>query len=284
MKLSCFFALLLVTFFSNSTRAENSRCIEHPASEYDPGTLICSYKTLDLPAKKGEAKREVKYQIPLGETPKGGWPVVVLYQGSYFPVTFQSKADAYFGGYYRTKTIKTLLDNGYAVLAPMALNGVAWQTNVLSPSQKYTNTSDYAFLSNLIKGIEAGTFGPLNHKRKYATGMSSGGYNTSRMAVSFEGEFKALVIDSGSYAYCMGPYCVVPTLPKSHPPTFFIQGKYDQIVPLWTMEMYLNKLKKTGITADAYVNQTGYHEWFPKSPELTLKWFNCFDKPMEYSC
>jgi len=67
-----------------------------------------------------------------------------------------------------------------------------------------------------------GIFGHLNNKNKFATGISSGGCMTSRMAVSYEGEFRALAIAAGSYATCGGILCVIPIfLPRDHPPTLF---------------------------------------------------------------
>ena len=87
-----------------------------------------------------------------------------------------------------------------------------------------------------------GLFGHLNYKRKYATGISSGGYMTSRMAVSYGGEFRSLVVAAGSYATCAGPICIVPRLPNDHPPTLHLHGGSDLIVPPFTMEMYYDAL------------------------------------------
>jgi len=114
-----------------------------------------------------------------------------------------------------------------------------------------------------------GMFGYLDYKRKFATGISSGGYMTSRMAVSYAGsfifsflffkkkknshfnslllnillgEFLSLAVAAGSYATCAGPLCVVPNLPLNHPPTLFLHGGLDPIVPQFTMETYADKL------------------------------------------
>lgn len=256
----------------------DSRCSERSKTFLVPGEISCSYRSLTLPS--GEfTQREVKYELPLGQPPAEGWPVAIVYQGSLFPVEFSRTTSAPFGGFYELKTIKKLLDNGYAVLAPRAPAELAWLTNAASvvSDNLYHTTTDYTFLTNVLQAVKDGDFGPLNPDRQYATGISSGGYNTSRMAVSFPGEFKALVIHSGSYAECLGPVCVVPLqLPEDHPPTYFIHGLVDTIVPWSTMDSYYDRLRWEGITSDRHTNTLGGHEWFPESANLVLNWFERF--------
>ncbi|WP_323845025.1 hypothetical protein [Microbulbifer magnicolonia] len=47
-------------------------------------------------------------------------PVALIYQGSFFEVEFSREKNAPFGGYWEARTIKALLDAGYAVIAPRA--------------------------------------------------------------------------------------------------------------------------------------------------------------------
>ncbi|WP_439653239.1 extracellular medium-chain-length polyhydroxyalkanoate depolymerase [Pseudomaricurvus albidus] len=256
----------------------DSRCSERSKTFLVPGEITCSYRSLTLPSG-ALTSREVKYELPLGQPPAGGWPVAIVYQGSLFPVEFSRTTSAPFGGFYELKTIKKLLDNGYAVLAPRAPAELAWLTNAATvvSDNLYHTTTDYTFLTNVLQAIKDGTFGPLNPDRQYATGISSGGYNSSRMAVSFPGEFKALVIHSGSYAECLGPVCVVPLqLPDDHPPTYFIHGLVDTIVPWSTMDSYYDRLRWEGVTSDRHTNTLGGHEWFPESANLVLNWFERF--------
>ena len=93
------------------------------------------------------------------------------------------------------------------------------------------------FQGSLVPGTDAfsaastAAFGPINTTRLYAMGISSGGFMTSRMAVSYPGKFRALADHSGSYATCSDT-CTVPTpLPSNHPPTLFLHGDTDAIVP-----------------------------------------------------
>lgn len=265
--------VFLLCFASTGLQAA-SRCTETPKRWFSPATISCSYDTLSLPSSS-VTSREVKFEVPLGSPPAGGWPVVVIYQGSFFPVEFTRTSDAPGGGIYEAKLIKTMLDNGYAVIAPRAAAELAWLTNSAGPLTAYELTTDYVFLNNVFDAIEDGIFGPLNPNRKYATGISSGGYNTSRMAVSFPGEFKALMIQAGSYATCLGPTCSVPNnLPSDHPPTFFVHGFVDAIVPWWTMDRYYDRLLSEGIDTGRHTEALGGHEWFPESAGLALQWFN----------
>src|SRR3546814_3398940 len=63
-----------------------------------------------------------------------------------------------------------------------------WDTNLPTG---YNVSSDKCFFPALWSSIEGGGYGAgsqYNMDRRYAYGMSSGGYNTSRMAVSWNGD------------------------------------------------------------------------------------------------
>ena len=269
-----FSALFALSFTAQAN--DNSRCHLTPATDTAPEKIDCDLWTLSI---KGTLHgyngfpdiRDVLYSVPLGEAPAEGWPIAVVYQGSFFPVQFADNhttddMDSYFGAFYELRTIKELLDNGYAVMAPRAFSNVAWQTNVPNPYgySIYTTQQDYPFLKNLFKEIKKGTFdrhGKLNPNKKFATGISSGGYNSSRMAVSFPGEFTALAIHSASYASCNGSLCNIPsTMPKDHPPTVFLHGRKDPIVPVSTMERYYSILKNNSIETKKHVFPEKGHE------------------------
>merc|ERR1712013_958838 len=104
-------------------------------------------------------------------------------------------------------------------------------------------------LTHIFKKIEAGSFGPLDISNMHATGISSGGYMTSRMAFSYPGRFRSLAIQSGSYFYCAGPICANPKngLPKDHPPTLFLHGDLDPIVPGFTERKYFELANASGV-------------------------------------
>lgn len=269
---SLLFCLLLLALPSAFA---DSRCSERPKSLLLPAKVSCSHKTTWIDSGVVGA-RQVIYQTPLGSPPAGGWPVVLIYQGSFFPLdNFTYYSNQPFGGYYEGKLVRTLLDNGYAVIAPSAPADLFWQTNIPGLAQAYELSTDYDFLGNVLNAIATGHFGPLNTQRQYATGISSGGYNSSRMAVSFPGKFKALAIQSGSYATCSGPLCVVPDqLPADHPPTYFLHGFVDLTVPWWSMQLYYDRLLQQGIETDLYTEPLGGHEWFAASPGKVLSWFN----------
>jgi poly(3-hydroxyoctanoate) depolymerase len=126
----------------------------------------------------------------------------------------------------------------------------------------------------LFDAIEQGEFGPLDPARLYATGISSGGYMTSRMAVSYPGRFKSLAIHSASYASCSGPLCVVPdSLPSDHPPTLFLHGQIDLTVPISTMKLYRDRLAATGHVVSTVVDPFAGHEWISAAPDAVVAWF-----------
>lgn len=209
--------------------------------------------------------RTVRYEVPLGDPPAAGWPVVVFYQGSAVPGirAFSATMGATFGQYELTSTFKALLDRGYAVLAPNAMNNgsLYWQTNLPQYANNWTGCPDDVFIHALLDAMAGGTFGPLDPDHRYAMGISSGGFMTSRMAVSYAGTFRALAIASASYATC-GPTCTVPALPTDHPPTLFLHGQMDNVVPISSMTPYRDAL---GSKATAIINATAGHEWLPEA-------------------
>lgn len=245
-----------------------SRC------EQTATTITCPKITVEL----GPWQRDVHYQHPLGEPPPGGWPVVLMFQGSFFTaeVTWIATDDLPFGAYYQTHVVKRLLDSGYAVITPEAKLGGAtfWDTNIPPYSLNWESSEDHELMLLIFTAIGDGSFGPLDPERLFATGISSGGYMTSRMAVSYPGRFRALAIAAGSYATCSGPICTVPDLDASHPPTLFLHGDIDLTVPLSTAEEYHGELLASGVDVRLVTEPGEGHAWIPPSPDEVLMWFD----------
>lgn len=238
-------------------------------------SVICSKRELSLTALL--AKRTVTYELPLGSPPAAGWPVVLFFQGSFIPGSqmFAAERSDLFGKYQATLTIQALLDAGYAVLAPNALLGgtTFWQTNVPPWSLLWTTSSDHALMISIFQAIRGGQFGALDPDRLYATGISSGGFMASRMAVSYGGRFRALAVHSASYATCSA-LCVIPALPPDHPPTLFLHGLLDPLVPVATMDVYRSALSRSGREVKTLVNPAAFHEWIPEGPTAVPAWFD----------
>ncbi|MFS4461222.1 prolyl oligopeptidase family serine peptidase [Bdellovibrio sp. HCB2-146] len=261
--------LLLMFAMINAAEAQEGRsgCV------MDTGLLDrieCPYSVVEV---QGPIfKRKVKYGIPQGRAPKGGWPTVVLYQGTFFPVEFSRRQMMPFGGFNEIRLIQNLMDNGFAVIAPPATEKLAWMTNIIG--MDYDTSEDFYFIQELLRAMNAGEFGKLNMNQLFATGISSGGYHTSRMAVSFPGVFKALAIESASYATCGGPMCFVPdALPANHPPTLFLHGMLDHVVPITTMYSYLHRLEDEGVETKVLVDTFARHQWLDEAPEEITQWF-----------
>jgi dipeptidyl aminopeptidase/acylaminoacyl peptidase len=243
-----------------------------PRCDVSAARVICDPEISTITA--GNATREIYWQTPASPPPAAGYPLVVVFQGSFYgpDSTWGTvTADTPFGGYHQARLQAVLLENGFTVIAPRAAGGVAWQTNSGIP---WSATTDRLIIDALLGGIAAGDFGPADTSRLHATGISSGGYMTSRMAVSYDGVFRSLAIASASYATCAGFLCAVPdTMPSDHPPTLFLHGELDLTVPISTAESYLQVLQDTGI-ATAMISDAGAgHEWLASAPEEILDWF-----------
>jgi hypothetical protein len=235
--------------------------------------------------------RGVRWQVPEGTPPPGGWPVAFLYNGTtpadldpFAPSAAERLVAGLFGIEWAPEILHELLDDPagsgirYAVVAPeppqAAIALEFWNTNIVFP---YSASCDYDFFPDLFSEIKGGRYGASSQydmDRRYAFGISSGGYNTSRMAVTFnqkkkwyqgcsgwcnENTWKALAIIAASYATCNGPLCNVPSnLPANHPPTRFWHGTSDLIVSIWTADDYYDELSESGIETDFVVHGGGH--------------------------
>lgn len=168
-----------------------------------------------------------------------------------------------FGGWYQVATVVALVNAGYTVIQPAARFqclfgscGNFWDSNV----GRWGNTAgtDKPLVNALIAQIQPGTttFGAIDINHVYATGISSGGYMTSRMANEFAGginsnstvkstslPFRAGAIQSASYQTCSAtcpPFLI--NLKTNHAPTFFLHDPADPTVDFATMTNYRNKL------------------------------------------
>lgn len=241
----------------------------------DALVLSCPYRRTMLVANGEE--RTVLWQVPKGTAPAAGWPTVVMFQGTgATPVlTWAASPAEPFGAYNQTKVVQHLLDAGYAVLTPAThLGGVTfWDTNnPLVPD--YFASNDHALMLEIFDGLDAGAFGAARGNRLYATGISSGGYMTSRMGLAYPERFKALAVAAGSYATCIGIVCGIGPIPANHPPTLFLHGGIDPIVPLFTMDAYRDALDEIGVETRRVVDPLSAHRWIDASPDEVLHWFD----------
>ncbi len=250
-----------------------SRCTVTPTS------ATCAHETTMLPAGTGLPMRDVHYQVPLGAPPAAGFPVVIAFQGAALSaeLTWTGQTTDVYGRYFQTLVVARLLDAGYAVITPEAAgDGSTYYDTNIPPYATFWETSpDHQLMLGIFAGIDAGDFGPLDPSSLFATGFSSGGYMTSRMAVSYAGRFRSLAIQSGSYATCAGAVCVIPTmLPADHPPTLFLHSEVDVVVPISTMRPYEAQLRTQGITTRIVTDPTALHGWIAAAPDEVLAWFD----------
>lgn len=239
--------------------------------------IECTYNVTKVRASLLGNRRKVQWQLPSGNPPSAGWPAALFFHGTGFPghYNFAAEKDDPYGGYYQAQTTAKLLDAGYAVIVPNGFAEVGWLTNVPPYSLNWDlpGNPDRYMLERLFEQMEAGDYGPLDLEHLYALGISSGGYMTSRMAVSYPGRFRALAIVSAAYATCFGPLCRIPKLPEDHPPTLFLHGLRDATVPAWTAKQYQRKLKKQGVETRMVTSARTGHAWIAQAPDEILGWF-----------
>lgn len=251
-----------------------SRCLENELG------MLCEHNTETLfTGFSGLLPRQVHWQVPLGEAPPDGWPAAILFQGSFFTAeTFWTVLDTDAFGYWNQgRLTQTLLDNGYAVVTPEAHLGgfTAWDTNIPPMSLAWELAEDHQFMLDLFDALDDGVFGDVDPDRVYASGISSGGYMTSRVGLEYPARFRALAIHSASYATCSGALCVVPgNLPADHHPTLFLHGTADPIVPMFTATAYRDALDELGVPTDMVTEAGTGHAWIDAAPDAILGWFD----------
>lgn len=252
---------------------EPSRCEETPTE------VRCAHHTTRLQA--GDFVRDIHWQVPLGEPPAGGWPLVMLFQGTAFPALlyFSAPKATPFGGVHQAGLTRALLRNGFAVMAPEALGEglTCWHTNIPPWSTDWENSPDAALMDELFRGILEGEFGPIDPELQFSAGISSGGYMSSRLAVTWPDRIEAIAVVSGSYMTCAGPICNVPdTMPADHPPAFFLHGALDPVVPVVTMTPYADRLEAASVEVQRKVTPLGTHAWTEGQPAWINEWFQGF--------
>ncbi|MFO7561465.1 MAG: hypothetical protein R6X02_02380 [Enhygromyxa sp.] len=252
---------------------DGSRC------KLEGDRIHCSHRSDTLwTGKTGVTPRVVHWQVPVGDAPVEGWPVALLFQGSLYSAdTFwDAHQDDGFGGYNQVLLTRALLDAGFVVITPEArlAGSGAWETNIPPMSENWSASGDHAFMLDIFAAIEAGDFGPCDPTRMFAAGISSGGYMTSRMDLAYRSRFRALAIQSASWATCAGTLCEVPTpLDPDHLPTLFLHGRSDSIVPIETMLDYHAALLDAGVESEALIDEGVGHQWLDAAPEQVLEWF-----------
>jgi poly(3-hydroxybutyrate) depolymerase len=227
----------------------------------------------------GLTPRKVHWQVPVGDPPESGWPVAILFQGSFVSADsfWDVPKSEVLGVWNQGLLTKTLLDGGFAVITPEArLAGTgAWETNIPPMSLDWSLSGDNDFMLDIFDGVAEGQFGELDSDRLYAAGISSGGYMTSRMDLEYRSRFRALAIESGSWATCGGPLCGIPTpLSPDHRPTLFLHGRDDAVVPIETMLEYHQALLDAGVETQTVIAEGIGHAWIDAAPAEILRWFS----------
>ena len=69
-------------------------------------TTTCTHHETQVHVRWGNY-RDVRWQVPEGTPPAGGWPVVVMYHGKDYPITFSRSEDDPYGGYNTSRMART---------------------------------------------------------------------------------------------------------------------------------------------------------------------------------
>lgn len=229
--------------------------------------------------------RKVKLLKPDKEAPEGGFPVVLMSHGSLAPHqayrpqeinVLGGSVELPFGGYNEARLVHGLLESGYAVMFLEAELSMVWTTNGPLVRHLPQLTSDHYFLRKLVQVINNGEIADVNPAMKFALGISSGGYNTSRLAHEFPEEFEAVVIQAAGQMKNLGPiFTATSDVAANHPATLFMHGAMDTIVPINPALEYYNALKAADVESYFGIFDGG-HAWNDEAPSMIANFFNQF--------
>ncbi|MFH1838132.1 MAG: alpha/beta fold hydrolase [Candidatus Kuenenbacteria bacterium] len=194
--------------------------------------------------------------------------------------------------------VKKALSKGYAVIAPDSetpnYSNCTKNTKQWYYEKDWQNSSDYTFFNEIIPWINNQNI--FNSNRVYATGISSGGFMSSRLARFFgTPKIKAIAVRSAGDADSIThkdrsdmKLCSYGnnTFPKScgpifndvnllintnHSPTLIIHGSKDGTVPIESANHYYDELISAKIAITKKVKLFGCHTWFNA-------WLNDYDQ------
>ncbi|MFH1837900.1 MAG: alpha/beta fold hydrolase, partial [Candidatus Kuenenbacteria bacterium] len=198
--------------------------------------------------------------------------------------------------------VKKALIKGYAVIAPDSETPNYSNCTIKDTKQWYyekdwQNSSDYTFFNQIIPWINNQNI--FNSNRVYATGISSGGFMSSRLARFFgTPKIKAIAVrsagdadsitheDRSNMKLCSdgnnpfpascGPIFndVNSSINTNHSPTLIIHGSKDGTVPIESANHYYDELTSANIATTKKVKPLGCHTWFDDYDQEILDWFN----------
>ncbi len=260
------------------TGVEGERFLGKSCQQSEADRLQCPHATRTHRVGVADwSEREVHFQVPAGEAPREGWPVVFFFQGSFVSAgsTWDTRVDDAFGAYHLTESYDALLRAGYAIISPETrLDGHSyWDSNILPYRWDWELSDDHELMLELFAAIDEGEYGAIDSTSLFAMGISSGGYMSSRVALAYPGRFTAIAIHSGSYATCSGPVCSVPESFAAHPPTLFLHGDADNVVPISTAREYAESLERNAVANQFIEDADAGHEWLAGSAEPITNWF-----------
>eukprot|EP01062_Namystynia_karyoxenos_P074032 TRINITY_DN70854_c0_g1_i1.p1 TRINITY_DN70854_c0_g1~~TRINITY_DN70854_c0_g1_i1.p1 ORF type:complete len:377 (+),score=112.06 TRINITY_DN70854_c0_g1_i1:75-1133(+) len=253
--------------------------------------------------------RPVFYQVPDGEPPAAGWPVMLYFHAWYsggkgdWAADYPTAPNVDGGVYWEVQTKKALLDMGVAWVSPDATrNGSPcpgnrncwWETNEApynTPEPDiWERSGDAKFLAILFESMEKGDLGgQMDLSNMHTGGYSSGGFMVSRTAFNYPGRFRSHFNLAASLYYCCG--CGLDTCPEewlerpllaarmqAHPPTLFLHGAADRCVTPLESAMYRRRLDAVGVPTK-YVSPEGVrHHWLPDSHVEVAAWIGRYGR------
>lgn len=175
--------------------------------------------------------------------------------------------------------VKKAINEEYAIIAPDSVSPLCKDIKQWDYREE---SSDLIFFDEIFNWIWFRN--DLDSERIYVTGISIGGFMTSRLAEHYGQNINAIAVNSGGNAdniylspnnLCYIEYNFDETpIKDDHPRTLLIHGINDSIIPYETSVAYYSSLRKSGTGVKLILEKGGEHNWYAKYNDLILEWFD----------
>ena len=222
---------------------------------------------------------------PIIKSSHTGYPIIFLFHGS-VQHAFSWIVGINKWNKNQMSFTQEALDMGYFIVSlesqrPFVYGPRAWDIF----NKNISENTDLQYVIDVISWLETSTL-DVDTDNLFCTGLSSGAFMCSRIAISCETLFNAIAPNSGGHADCFiitkkGPVFNLTDpydISQNHPPTLILHGKQDRLIPVECAVSYYNDLLNAGIDTKILIHPDEGHIWLDMYNRNILQWFNTYLK------
>lgn len=199
-------------------------------------------------------------------------PVIIVLHGG------KQDSNVWFEDNAQGRFVDEALEKGYAIISPDSIEPLCPDVKQWDYTENSTDFELFDYIFNWIWFRE-----DLDADNVYVTGISIGGFMSSRLANHYGRNIKAIAIHSGGNAdhVFVSPSnkCYIEynfnnnKISPDHARTLIIHGTNDTIIPYEVAIAYYNALKEAGTGVKLIPKENAGHTWFEDYNKYIFDWF-----------